>query len=352
MIIRRYPISLIFLLSYFVFFNIEATELPTYLEVVTAEKEPLPLGQAAANVIVSLDTAMQAIYSNNLNAFKENLLNQHPVILALFSNDGGDLHLYRPDHAVLKAQSVPQIYVITKSVAHSPMATYQLLIRYVSNAADNHAWKVPTKIFLTANESALENIDKLDVSNQQKNILKNIIARNIKFINQCLEDGSYSLADIETYAQSQKEDLMVLIGYATQAQVNHWVGVLSEWEKMLGEQWKDVYAVSNTLYVTRRRNILFTILAQFMGRDAINDRLLLLETSSFTTTPDKILNELTRIVSDRAIGEIFFNNDMQMDVELLGESARIQLKKDITKFPHPLLLPLEEPLDTHKFPWE
>ena len=134
--------------------------------------------------------------------------------------------------------------------------------------------------------------------------------------------------------------------------MDHWISVLSDWQKMLGRKWDSAYAVSNTLYVTRRRNILFTILAQFMGKEAINDRLLLFGTTSFTSTPDEILSELTRIVSDRAIGSIFFNNKMQMDVELLGEGARTQLKKDENQLPHPLLLPKEEPLDTHKFPWD
>ena len=352
MIVRGYYISLIFSLLCFISFHSEAAELSPYLKLVTAEEKPLTSAQAAANVVISLDADMQAIYDNNLNTFEENLLKKHPIILALFSNEGGDFYLYRPGHAVLKAEPVPQVYVITKSVAHSVMATYQLLIRDSFNAQDNHAWIAPVKMFLTANESALESIDKLDASSEQKNTLKNVIDRNIKFINKCLDDGSYTLSDIETYAQKQKEDLMILIGYATEAQVDHWVSVLSDWEKMLGPQWEDAYAVSNTLYVTRRRNILFTILAQFMGKDAINDRLLLVETSSFTITPEQILSELTRIISDRAIGEIFFNNDMQMDVELLGEGARTQLKKDASKFPHPLLLPPEEPLTTHKFPWE
>jgi hypothetical protein len=43
-------------------------------------------------------------------------------------------------------------------------------------------------------------------------------------------------------------------------------------------------AASNTIYVTRQNNILFSVLAQFFGPEAINSRLMLIETISFTTT--------------------------------------------------------------------
>jgi hypothetical protein len=47
--------------------------------------------------------------------------------------------------------------------------------------------------------------------------------------------------------------------------------------------------------VTRQNNILFSVLAQFMRQEAINDRLFLIETTTFTTTPDDMLELLTRI---------------------------------------------------------
>ena len=41
---------------------------------------------------------------------------------------------------------------------------------------------------------------------------------------------------------------------------------------MLGADWDKTYAASNTIYVTRQNNVLFSTLAQFFGPDAINDR--------------------------------------------------------------------------------
>ena len=46
--------------------------------------------------------------------------------------------------------------------------------------------------------------------------------------------------------------------------------------------------------------MLFSVLAQFFGPDAINSRLMLIETVSFTTTPEDMLTSVTRIISDRS----------------------------------------------------
>lgn len=61
---------------------------------------------------------------------------------------------------------------------------------------------------------------------------------------------------------------------------------------------------SNTLYVTRQNNILFSVLAQFFGKEAMNTRLFLFETPEFVTTPEQMLNVLIRTVSDRSVGQV------------------------------------------------
>ena len=86
------------------------------------------------------------------------------------------------------------------------------------------------------------------------------------------------------------------------------MGVVAEWKKQLGSDWEKTYAASNTIYVARQNNILFSVLAQFFGPEAINSRLILLETISFTTTPGGMLEALTRIIGDRAVGALFFGN--------------------------------------------
>ena len=100
------------------------------------------------------------------------------------------------------------------------------------------------------------------------------------------------------------------------------MSVIGEWKKMLGADWDKTYAASNTIYVARQNNVLFSVLAQFFGPEAINDRLMLIETISFTTTPDDMLDSLTRIIADRSVGALFFGNYHLMDYELMGGDAR------------------------------
>jgi hypothetical protein len=58
------------------------------------------------------------------------------------------------------------------------------------------------------------------------------------------------------------------------------------------------------------------------GPEAVNDRLLLIETISFTTTPEDMMTSLVRIISDRSVGGLFFKNYHVMDYELMGTDAR------------------------------
>jgi hypothetical protein len=104
--------------------------------------------------------------------------------------------------------------------------------------------------------------------------------------------------------------------------------------------------------VKLQNNILFTILAQFMGKDAIGDRLLLFETMGFTTTPDEMLNLLSRIVADRSLGRVFFKNDYLMDVELLGGGARGTIVKEATKRGMTPLIPTLAPFRSNDWPWK
>ena len=54
----------------------------------------------------------------------------------------------------------------------------------------------------------------------------------------------------------------------------------------------------------------------------MGDRLPLIETPEFETTPEKMLDVLCRIVADRGLGMVFFKDYFLMDVELLGGGGR------------------------------
>ena len=107
---------------------------------------------------------------------------------------------------------------------------------------------------------------------------------------------------------------------------------------------------SNTIYVTRNKNILFTVLAQFMGTEALNTRLILIETTAFESPEADMLDIMTRLIADRAIGEIFFKNEHVMDVELSGDAARDIIAENATD-ERPAIIPSSTPYNTKAWPW-
>ena len=47
---------------------------------------------------------------------------------------------------------------------------------------------------------------------------------------------------------------------------------MAEWKKLIGNDWNKTYGATDSLYVTRAQdNILFTIMAQFFGKETFND---------------------------------------------------------------------------------
>ena len=128
--------------------------------------------------------------------------------------------------------------------------------------------------------------------------------------------------------------------------------VVEDWKKQLGKDWERTYAVSNTLYVARQNNILFTVLVQFMGTETMGDRLLLIETPEFETTPEKMLDVLARIVADRGLGMVFFRDYFLMDVELLGGGGRAAIEREMAKRGMKPLLPTLAPFRSNDWPWK
>ena len=169
-----------------------------------------------------------------------------------------------------------------------------------------------------------------------------ILQNNIAFMDDCLARGTISFAALREFSKKQGPYLKKNVAWAAETQVAHWMGVLADWKKLLGTDWDKTYAASNTIYVARQNNVLFSVLAQFFGPEAINSRLMLIETISFTTTPEDMLDSLTRIIADRSVGSLFFGNYHLMDYELMGGDARAAIiaesaKRGMTPFLPPLV---------------
>jgi len=325
-----------------------AQGLPAYMQPIEGRTTTTP-ADVANNNILALNAAMFGLYDGAAQIFQRNILSKHPIILGLFSGAGGRFILYRPNQPPLEAPQVSIVYQLLKSVGHSTMAVSQVVGPYIDNPA-NQAWRAPLLSYRSSMQSALDGLDATPLPPEWRDTTRAILRDNIEFMDDCAAKGVIQFARLEAFGKKQGPQLKRVIAWAAQTQVAHWMNVIGDWKKMLGADWDKTYAASNTIYVARQNNILFSVLAQYFGADAINNRLMLIETISFTTTPTDMLTSLTRIIADRSVGALFFGNYRLMNYELMGGDARAAIIAETAKRGMKPVLPPAVPFGSAQWP--
>jgi hypothetical protein len=325
---------------------------PEFLRIVVADERPASAREVAEKAVLALNSSMMRLYDESLEGFKRNMRDRAPIILALFTGQGGQMTLYRPGHPPEVAPPVPIVYQLAKSVGHSSMAIYQVVAPYLANPRANLSWRAPLAAYRTEHQTALDGLGDLEIAEDDRAVLRAILERNLAFMDECLAAGTCTYEGLEKFTRGCAPFAVKTIGIASSAQVGHWMKVVEGWKVRLGEEWEKTYAVSNTLYVARQNNILFSVLVQFLGTETMGDRLLLIETPEFETTPEKMLDVLGRIVADRGIGMAFFRDYFLMDVELLGGGGRAAIEREMAKRGKKALLPTLAPFRSNDWPWK
>ena len=303
--------------------------MPSYFKEIVGTQTASPAEIGTKNIL-QLNTTMFELYGDAGQLFKKNILAQHPLILGLFSGAGGRFILYRPGMAPIEAPQVPIVYQLLKSVGHSTMALTEVVAPYL-NSPNDLAWRGALAAYRNRMQSALDGLDATAMQDDWRPNDRSILQNNIAFMDECLKSNAITADALQEFAKKQSPLLKKNIAWAAQTQVAHWMDVIGGWKQMLGADWDKTYAASNTIYVARQNNVLFSVLAQFFGPEAINDRLILIETVSFTATPEDMLNSLTRIIADRSVGAAFFGDYHLMDYELMGGDARRAIIDEDTK---------------------
>jgi hypothetical protein len=325
-----------------------AQGLPSYMAPIAGPTSATP-AEVATKDVLALNTGMFELYGDAAKIFQKNFLSNHPVILGLFSGAGGRLILYRPGMPPLDAPQVPMVYQLLKSVGHSTMALAEVVGPYLNNPADK-SWRGSMLAYRSRMQSALDGLDATPIQPDWVANNRTILQNNIAFMDDCVAKGMIASAALEAFGKKHAPLLALNVAWAAQTQVGHWMTVVADWKTQLGADWDKTYAASNTIYVARQNNVLFSVLAQFFGPDAINNRLLLIETISFTTTPADMLESLTRIIADRSVGSLFFGNYHLMDYELMGGDARAAIIAETGKRGMTPFLPPAVPFGSKQWP--
>ena len=323
---------------------------PPYMGVIVGQGAATKT-QVAHDNVLALNVAMFGYYDRALNFYQQRLLAQHPVILALFSGAGGDFTLYSPGMAPLRAPSVPIAYQLLKSVGHSSMALFQIAGPYLDNAGDQ-SWRALMEVDRTQHKVALDTLADGDMDPSWRDNSRIVLLNNVAFMDAAMAKGVITYADLSAFAKKQAPYLAKNVAWAAETQVAHWMGVVEKWKQMLGADWEKTYGVSNSIYVARQNYVIFSVLAQFFGPDAMNSRLMLFDTTDFTTTPEAMLVGLTRVIADRSVGAEFFGNYYLMDYELMGGNARDAIVSEAQKRGLTPFLPPMVPFGSHEWPWK
>jgi hypothetical protein len=326
----------------------QSQDLPDYWKGLVGP-QVTPAETIATSNILALNTSMFDLYDSAGQTFTKNILASHPVILALFTGSGGSFTLYRPGQPPLAAASVPMLYQVLKSVAHSTMALAEVVGPYLTSP-DDQSWRAPILAFRSRMQSALDGLDAVAMPDGWRENNRTILRQNLEFIDDCVAQKAVSAAALKKFGKQQAPFLAKNVTWAAQTQVAHWMDVVGNWKSLLGADWDKTIAASNTIYVTRQNNVLFSVLAQYFGPEAINDRLLLIETVSFTTTQTDMLTSLTRIIADRSVGQLFFGNYHLMDYELMGGDGRDAIIAETAKRNMKAFLPPAVPFGSHQWP--
>src|SRR6516225_7677502 len=168
---------------------------PEFMCQVVADEPPVSERVVAEQAVLALNVSMMHFYETSLTKFKQNLRDRVPIILALFTGQGGQMILYRPGHAPEFAPPVPIVYQLAKSVGHSTMAIYEILSPYLANPQANQLWRPPLAMYRTQNQTALDGVRALDISEDDRSVLRTILERNVAFMGECLARGTYSYDD-------------------------------------------------------------------------------------------------------------------------------------------------------------
>ena len=328
-----------------------AVDLPKSVDIVTSDAPPPTEDQLAFNNVYQLNRSMQTIFSSGLSVTQDNIRNRFPLIMGLFSDSGGRFILYRPGQPPLDAPPVPQIYQIAKAVAHSSLAAYGLVVPALKDPKANQSWVAPMLTFRTQVQTARDSLDNLTLTPDEKSTVRAVLDRVQLFLDTCLKNGTFTYVEVEEFARGVEPFAEKLIGLAAKAQVSHWYEVLAEWKVLLGTDWDHTYALTNSLFPTRQNNILFTIMAQFMGEEKINRQLFMFETTDFQTTPEEMFTLYARHINDRGLSKVFFNYEYLMSHELLNGGARKVIASESERRGMKLILPPLAPLNSNEWPW-
>lgn len=296
-----------------------APALPAHLRELRIDVGP---AQDASARVLALDTLMRARYDEVLRAVGRA---QSPVILTAFNETGGAFTLLHEGREET-VRPVPPRYAHLKSVSHMPLAIYSVLAPHFGEPRASDRWRSPLGEVADRLRSAHDALPRLGLPEADEGRCRRVLAAALAFCTDSLRDGGFTVESYRAFARSVREDVERNIHEAAALQVRSFLPVLKRWQGEVGEEaWSRLYALVSTAWAMRRYNVHQQILASVMGEAAIDRRLFLAEG---VEGRDALLDLLGRIVLDRGVSGLFFDDVHLLDRELMGPATACALARE------------------------
>ena len=108
----------------------------------------------------SLNHTMISQFQDTRSEYKSRFLAKHPVIVALFNSNSGQLILYRPGESAIYAAPLPQAinYRLASIIEHTTMQVYEIAYQNVINHSmqPNSPWQTTMQAYQKSITKALE----------------------------------------------------------------------------------------------------------------------------------------------------------------------------------------------------
>lgn len=278
--------------------------------------------EEAVRRITRLDSEMRIHYAEALRVIAAEL---SPVIHAQFDEEGGT-YIMRRNGELTIGKPVPELYKLLKSISHTALGVYSCIAPSLHEPG-HYDWHKGLREFHQYLVAALEALPESDIPADLMRNCVAILTEGVRYTGETLEKDRVDLAEYAAYAHRVAPYLKPNVEAAAALQVDAFEAMLQQWRAEMGEEeWNRMYVVVTCAWAMRRENVHFQIFEHMMGKETVNQRLIIAEGFNDTAQAFELLG---RIVLDRGVSKLVFEDPLRLDVELMGEGALEAIEKHV-----------------------
>jgi hypothetical protein len=271
--------------------------------------------QSQTDAINSLDISFQSAYAQAKAKTRSQL---GPVII-VSSNA-----LLLKDGKRQESSFIPDVYNITKTVDHIPLAIFCIL-----NGETDQKLSVATleklakfKDLVVATQSS---VYESDLSKDSLARQHQIIERSLDFIGQVQKAGEVDSLTLQKFTRDLAKLTLLNAYEAISAATKNLDGIVQNWRKnMTPEQWRQLCVVVVSAHMPRAQNSSMQYFEKLLGQSREGGRVIYYDGQY---DEEKAIDLLVTHILDREISVSFYKDPWRMHRDLLSDGAAKYLRK-------------------------